>query len=151
MYASACAVCVCMCVRACVRACVQVRALISSLYSLLSVKSYYPHNLNSPSMPAPLLSLQLLLFEETNGTDYLTEVQNFLSSWRPGGKKIYTPCGLAIYSHGIAWGTARHACKHAQPSLSSRYSCVLKALIHEAFQPYGEKDHPNLMLMDPSV
>eukprot|EP00916_Digyalum_oweni_P023271 GHVL01038651.1.p1 GENE.GHVL01038651.1~~GHVL01038651.1.p1 ORF type:complete len:507 (-),score=40.75 GHVL01038651.1:949-2469(-) len=50
---------------------------------------------------------QLLLFEETQGDDYKAEVKAFLSSWKPGGTKIYSPCGIA-WGNATYWGSARH-------------------------------------------
>ncbi|KAK7481405.1 hypothetical protein BaRGS_00027361 [Batillaria attramentaria] len=51
---------------------------------------------------------QLLLYEETHDDTYKTEVNNFLSSWQPGGDKLYTPCGF-VWGNSTFWGSARHA------------------------------------------
>jgi len=50
---------------------------------------------------------QLMLYEETKEDSYKTEVSNFLRSWQPGGKRIYTPCGMA-WGNVTYWGSARH-------------------------------------------
>nr|ABO26609.1 endo 1,4- beta D- glucanase 2 [Haliotis discus discus] len=48
---------------------------------------------------------QLMLYDMTRDVTYRTEVQRFLTSWKPGGSLPYTPCGMAFRSK---WGSLRY-------------------------------------------
>ncbi|XP_046580083.1 LOW QUALITY PROTEIN: endoglucanase E-4-like [Haliotis rubra] len=52
-----------------------------------------------------IVECQLMLYELTNDASYKTEVESFLTSWRPGGTVTYSPCGLAFRSK---WGSLRY-------------------------------------------
>ncbi|KAK7481400.1 hypothetical protein BaRGS_00027356 [Batillaria attramentaria] len=59
----------------------------------------------------------LLLYNTTHGNQrYRRDVENFLSSWQPGGDKLYTPCGF-VWGNSTYWGSARHAANVAFAAL----------------------------------
>nr|KAG5695356.1 hypothetical protein BaRGS_006580 [Batillaria attramentaria] len=63
-----------------------------------------------------MASCDLLLYEATHSGNYRHDVENFLSSWQPGGDKLYTPCGF-VWGNSTYWGSARHAANVAFAAL----------------------------------
>ncbi|KAK7481399.1 hypothetical protein BaRGS_00027355 [Batillaria attramentaria] len=63
-----------------------------------------------------MASCDLLLYEVTHSGNYRHDVENFLSSWQPGGDKLYTPCGF-VWGNSTYWGSARHAANVAFAAL----------------------------------
>lgn len=52
----------------------------------------------------------LLLYEATGDNTYRQQIEDYMTSWMPGGSVPYTPCGLAWRD---MWGSNRHAANAA--------------------------------------